>query len=122
MDLAASFSISAPELIVILAALAGVTAGAILGDSFSKLAGLLGAGALAAAGVVSFLQMGAGPVSAWGGVYGVDSYVLAAKCFVYLLAAAALLMSAGYLAAERLERYEYAILLMLATSGMGMML
>ncbi|MDA5193752.1 NADH-quinone oxidoreductase subunit NuoN [Govanella unica] len=57
----------------------------------------------------------------FGDMFIVDGFTRFAKLLVFLASALAVVMSTGYLQAERMMRFEYPILIVLAALGMGMM-
>jgi NADH-quinone oxidoreductase subunit N len=122
MDLQTSFTIAAPEALLVGAVLFGVLAGAIFGDRFSGWILRASVLALAAAAGVSLYQFGWGEQLAFGGGYGLGDAVRVIKAGVYALAALALGISLTYLKSERLLRYEYALLTLTAMVGAGIML
>ena len=58
----------------------------------------------------------------FGGSFIVDDYARYMKILAYAGSAFAIVMSLDYLAAEREEKFEYAILILLSTVGMGMLI
>ena len=64
---------------------------------------------------------GAGTARAFGGMFVDDSFARFAKVTVLLSAAAVLIMSENYLTRQNLLRFEYPLLIALATVGMMMM-
>ena len=56
------------------------------------------------------------------GMFLVDRFAVFAKSLVLIGSALALIMSLGYLRSEKMERFEYPVLLVLATLGMLMMI
>jgi NADH-quinone oxidoreductase subunit N len=59
---------------------------------------------------------------AFGGLFVTDSYAGFVKVLALLAAAAAMIMSLGYLEREQMARFEFPVLLLLATLGMMLMI
>ncbi len=74
--------------------------------------------ALAFTGVLVWFLTGSGRIEAFGGLFVVDDLARVLKVLVIFASALGLVMSVHYMKWERMERYEYAILVMLATLGM----
>ena len=72
---------------------------------------------IAAAIVVGVLPDGA----SFGGSFVIDGFARFLKILAFVASAAAILMSLNYLSAER-QRFEYAILILLSATGMGMLI
>jgi NADH-quinone oxidoreductase subunit N len=58
----------------------------------------------------------------FGGSFVIDGFARFLKCLAFVASAAAIVMSINYLAVERQQKFEYAILILLASAGMGMMI
>ncbi len=114
------FIAAGPELFLAAAGLAGVLFGAILKEKAASLSLFAGAGALVIAAAIALLQLDGG--QAFGGLWETDRYTNLAKALAYICAAIALLMAEGYLKREKLIRFEYALLVVFASLGMGIML
>ena len=114
------FIAAGPELFLAAAGLAGVLFGAILKEKAASLSLFAGAGALVIAAAIAILQLNGG--QAFGGLWETDRYTNLAKALAYICAAIALLMAEGYLKREKLIRFEYALLVVFASLGMGIML
>lgn len=132
MDFLADINNAVPEATLAGFALFGVLLGAAAGDRISGLLRLLSAIALLAAAALTFYQFqhpgAADGISAFAspmapdGLYRVTMFTLFAKGVTYVLAALALFMSGGFLKTAQMERYEYPLLVTLASLGAGMML
>lgn len=66
-------------------------------------------------------MLGRGTGPAFAGMIVVDAFAAFAKILILLGSAAAIVLSLGYLKAERVERFEYPIIILLATVGMMIM-
>jgi NADH-quinone oxidoreductase subunit N len=119
-DLSA-FSPALPEIILAAGALALVLFGAIRGDRAEGMINGLSVVLLIAAGVVVALQPPAS-VTAFHGSFVWDAYAQFLKLLTLGGAAVALIMSFNYWRHEKLHRFEFAILVVLATTGMMVMI
>ncbi len=95
----------------------GVFAGPRAGGVVSGLAVVV----VAAAGVAAVAAPADLGETALGGVFVLDSLARFAKALIALTAAAALVMSGRYLRVEKLERFEYPVLMVFAVLGMMIM-
>ncbi len=110
-----------PELVMAVGALVLVLVGALRGEkSYGLVNGLAFVTlALAAAALVT---QPAGKVLVFGDSFVVDGFARIMKAIALLGSAVALLLSVDYLRRENLTRFEYPILIVLATLGMMMMI
>jgi NADH-quinone oxidoreductase subunit N len=119
-DLAA-FSPALPEIVLAAGALALVLLGAIRGDkSEGMINGLALALLLAAAVIIGFEP--STPVMAFNGSFVWDGFAKFLKLLTLGGAFVALLMSLHYWKHEKVHRFEFAILIILATTGMMIMI
>ncbi len=108
------------EIFLIVAGLSGVLAGALWGDKFNGLSFRFGAVSLLIAAIwVALAPEGA---VAFGGLIATGPFVNFAKFVAYLSAAIALMMADGFLGRHGLKRYEYSLLIIFASVGIGVML
>jgi NADH-quinone oxidoreductase subunit N len=108
-----------PELILGLGALALLMLGAFSGERANSLITGLSVALLAFAG----LALGAVPDGiAFNGSFVIDPFARLLKLLVLLGSGVAIVMSVGYLRAEKFDRFEYPILVVLATLGMLLMI
>jgi NADH-quinone oxidoreductase subunit N len=63
-----------------------------------------------------------GPLVSFGGSFVVDDFARFLKILAFAGSAVAILMSLDYLAAERQQRFEYSILILLSSVGMGLLI
>ena len=120
LDLQEMMSAVGPELLLALAGLAGVLAGAFIGDKFNGLSFKLGAATLVLAAVVVLLNWEGG--EAFGGLVSTGPFVNFAKFVSFLAGAATLLMGENFLKRHGTIRYEYPLLVIFASLGMGIIL
>lgn len=110
----------APELWLAFAGLTGVLAGAVFGDRFNSLSYKLGALALFGAAALAAIHFEGG--EAFEGLVRTNSFVNFAKVISFALAGVALLVSEGFLKRHDTSRYEYSLLVIFASLGMGIIL
>ncbi|MEM6627898.1 MAG: NADH-quinone oxidoreductase subunit N, partial [Pseudomonadota bacterium] len=115
-------TIAAPELLLAAVGLFGVLIGAIIGDGVSSVSRAAAAASLAAAAVLSAMQIDDGVLTAFNGLYQTTPFIAFAKAVALGVGAGALFMAGGYLKREGLERYEYALLAVFSGLGIGVML
>ena len=110
----------APELWLALAGLIGVLLGAVFGDRFNALSFKFGALSLFGAAALAAMHFAGG--EAFGGLVRTNSFVNFAKVISFVLAGIALFISEGFLKRHETIRYEYALLTIFASLGMGIIL
>lgn len=110
----------APELLLAAAGLIGVLIGAIIKDNFNRFAFKYGAVVLLLAALLTALHWDGG--RAFNGLVESGPFVNFAKIVSYICGAFALLMAEGFLKRHGTDRYEYALLVIFASLGMGMIL
>ena len=114
-------SIILPEIVLSVFAMAGLLIGAYGGkDKLASMMLWVTAVVLAASAAWIAFQ-GAGTATAFGGSFTDDAFSRFAKVTILLAAAAVLLMSEGYLAKRDLLRFEFPLLIALASVGMMVM-
>ena len=109
-----------PEIVLSLFAMAGLMVGAYGGKDKTAPMLLWATSALMVALAAWIGLQGAGRTVAFGGMFIDDGFARFAKVTVLLAAAAVLLMSEGYMQRRGLLRFEYPLLIALATVGMMM--
>lgn len=120
LDVNAILIAVAPELWLASAGLIGVLVGAILGDRFNGISYKFGALALFGAAALAAMHFGGG--DAFNGLVRTNTFVNFAKVVSFVLAGVALLVSEGFLKRHEISRYEYALLVIFASLGMGIIL
>ena len=120
IDFTAMILTVGPELWLVATALIGVLVGATLKDRFNSVSIKFGALALFAAAAFSLMNYEGG--EAFNGLVRTNTFVNFAKFVSYVLAGFALLTSEGFLKRHGTIRYEYSLLILLASFGMGMIL
>lgn len=120
LDWNSIYAVLAPELLLVAVGLAGVLIGAVFGDRANALSFRIGALALVAAAALAALNYDGG--EAFDGLVRSNSFVNFGKIVSYGLAGAALFMAEGFLKQHDLMRYEYSLLVIFASLGMGVTL
>jgi NADH-quinone oxidoreductase subunit N len=116
----ASLLLTAPEIILTVAALALMMAAAWMGDKSARLLTWIGIAALAAAALWTPGIVDRGG-TAFDGLFIGDSFAAFAKVLIYIAAAASLVAASGWFSRDRDYRAEYPCLILLSAVGMGMM-
>ena len=116
-----AFGPAAPEILVLAGALLLLFAGALRGEQIGPVVDFGAILLLAVAGVIVVMMPGEKLVT-FGGGFIVDAFARFMKILALVGSAAALLMSRDFLRAEKLERYEFGILVLTATAGMMTMI
>lgn len=112
------WSIATPEIFLAAAAMALLLLGVLRGEKSADLLAWLSTAVL----VVTAVLVGIGePGVAFAGLFVTNGFVMTMKILVLLGSALAIVMSRSYLERERVWRFEYPILILLATLGMMMM-
>ncbi|WP_442583279.1 NADH-quinone oxidoreductase subunit NuoN [Mesorhizobium sp. ASY16-5R] len=119
-DLSLSLSLAAPELIVALGALALLMVGVYSGEKANTTVTGLAVAILIAAGAWLLLFTGDG--SGFGGSFISDSFARFMKVLTLIGSIVTLIMSVGFAKAEKFDKFEYPVLIMLATLGMLLMI
>ena len=120
LDITSILMTVAPELWLALAGLIGVLLGAVFGERFNSLSFKYGALSLFAAAALAALHFGGG--EAFGGLVRTNTFVNFAKVIAFVLAGVALVISEGFLKRHETTRYEYSLLIIFASLGMGITL
>jgi NADH-quinone oxidoreductase subunit N len=114
------FGPALPEIVVLAGALALLFVGALRGERVAPVVeGCAILLLLLAAGLVLILP--GGTLATFGGSFVVDDFARFLKILALLGAAAALLMSIEFLRVEKLQRYEFGVLVLTSTAGMMVM-
>ncbi|MDB2649198.1 proton-conducting transporter membrane subunit, partial [Alphaproteobacteria bacterium] len=111
-----------PEMILFLGAMGLLMIGAFSkGDAARTVnLGAIAILALAAATAGSFANNA--QATAFNGAFVMDSFAALMKVLTFVATGIAIIMSQGYMRLEKLARFEYPVLLLLAAAGMGMMI
>jgi NADH-quinone oxidoreductase subunit N len=118
--LLASLQISTPELILAVGALALLMIGVFSGDRSAPTVTGLAVAILIAAGLWLVLVPAEG--EAWGGAFILDSFSRYMKVIALVGSITAMVMTVGNARSEQLDRFEFPVLLVLATLGMMLLI
>ena len=110
-----------PELILALGAMALLMYGVFTGDRSARTV-TVGAIALLVAAAVAVMLIGGTPRSVFNGSFVLDGFARFMKVLAFLGAAVALVLSQDFLRRERVEKFEFPILILLSTTGMGVLI
>ncbi len=117
-DLDFALRLSAPESTLAVGGLVLLMLGAFMGEKSARLVSILSVGLLVAATAVTVT----GPLgTAFNGAYVADPLAVYGKALIFLSSAVAIVMGDGWMRREKIVRFEYPILIVLASAGMGMM-
>jgi NADH-quinone oxidoreductase subunit N len=117
-DLLKDLNIAASEGVLAIGGLVLLMVGAFLGEKSARLVSILAVGLLIAAAAVA----ATGPLGvAFNGAYVADPLSIYAKVAIYIASAVAVVLGGGWMQRERIARFEYPVLIVLAAVGMGMM-
>jgi NADH-quinone oxidoreductase subunit N len=118
-DLYASLSLSAPELIIAVGAMVLLMIGVYSGERANTTVTGLAVAVLIGAGVWLFFMTGQG--AAFGGAYVSDPFARFMKLLTLIGSMVTLVMSVGFAREEKFDKFEYPVLILLATLGMMLM-
>jgi NADH-quinone oxidoreductase subunit N len=116
-----AFAPALPEILLAVGALGMVLVGAIQGERSARLMEVLALVLFAVAGVLVARQSGI-RVTTFNGAFVIDGFGQFMKILTLIGAGAAVLMSSDYMRRAGLMKFEYPILIVLATIGMMMMI
>ncbi len=110
-----------PEAVLAVAAMVLLMLGVFRGNGSTRAVSWLAVSAMAAAGALVVAGPSDGVVT-FAGMFVVDRFAVFMKVLVLISSALAVIMSFGYIRDEGMERFEFPVLLVLATLGMLMMI
>ena len=117
-DLIPALHLSAPEGTLAVGGLVLLMLGAFMGEKSARLVSILSVALLVAATAVTVT----GPLGqAFNGAYVADPLAVYGKAIIFLSSAVCIVLGGGWMQRERIARFEYPILIVLASAGMGMM-
>jgi NADH-quinone oxidoreductase subunit N len=118
-ELTASLTLATPELILAVGAMALLMIGVFSGERANSTVTGLAVAILIGAGGWMLLFTGEG--QAFGGAFVSDPFARFMKVLTLIGSVVTLIMSVGFAKAEKFDRFEYPVLIMLATLGMLLM-
>src|SRR6266700_3814228 len=110
-----------PEILLAVGAMGLLMLGVFRGEGMAVAVNWLAIALLVLAGA-TILGLPDGTLVTFGGSFILDPFARFLKLLALTGSAAAILMSFDYLAVERQQKFEYPILILLATTGMGMLI
>jgi NADH-quinone oxidoreductase subunit N len=117
-DLISALHLSAPEITLAVCGLVLLMVGAFSGARSAGLVSWLSVLLLIAATAVTVT----GPLGqAFNGAYVADPLAVYGKAVIFLSSAAAIILGNGWMHRSKIARFEYPVLIVLASAGMGMM-
>ncbi|PWB64500.1 MAG: NADH-quinone oxidoreductase subunit NuoN [Bradyrhizobiaceae bacterium] len=118
---AADFLPALPEIVLALGAMGLLMFGVYGGERAVQAVNGIAFSLLVIVAVI-VLWLPAGKLVAFGGSFVLDGFARAMKILALIGSAAAIVLSLDYLAAEKQQKFEYAILILLSTLGMMMLI
>jgi NADH-quinone oxidoreductase subunit N len=116
----ASLAPAYPELWLSCAAMALLLIGVFKGEDATRLVSWLSVASCIIA-ILLIVQQPVGPHPAFGGLFIADGFARFAKVLILIGSAFSIIQSLGYIRHQRMERFEYPVLILLASVGMMMM-
>jgi len=117
-DLNSAMHLAAPELTLAIGALLLLVLGAFIGEKSARLISILSVALLVAgAAVAASAPLG----SAFNGAFVNDPLAAYGKVVIYLCSAVAVILGGGWMQRTNIARFEFPILIVLASVGMSMM-
>jgi NADH-quinone oxidoreductase subunit N len=116
-----ALGIALPEILLCVGALAMVLIGAVMRERSNSLMNVLAIGLLSAA-LVGVVVMDPARATTFQNAFVTDGFARIMKVLTLLGSIFAILLSIGYMKARQIEKFEYPILIVLATVGMMMMI
>ena len=117
-DLSSALHLAASEVTLAIGAMVLLMLGAFIGEKSTRLISILSVALLVAAAA---LAINAPLGQAFNGAFVADPLAAYGKVAIYLLSAVAVVMGDGWMARTRIARFEYPVLIVLASVGMAMM-
>ena len=111
-----------PELVLFLGAMGLLMVGAFAKNDATRTVDFGAIAVLVLAAFATLAYAGDAPATAFNGAFIMDNFAVLMKVLTFLATALAIVMSQTYLRREKLARFEYSVLLLLAATGMGMMI
>jgi NADH-quinone oxidoreductase subunit N len=110
-----------PEIVLALGAMALLMFGAFRGESAVRMINGAAFALLVLAAVIVCL-LPAGRIVTFGGSFVIDDFARVLKVLTLIGSAATIILSLDYLAREKIEKFEFPILILLSTTGMLMLI
>jgi NADH-quinone oxidoreductase subunit N len=110
-----------PEIVLALGAMVLLMLGAFRGESATRMVNVIAFALLVVAAIIIVL-LPAGKIVTFGGSFVIDDFARVLKIMTLIGSAATIVLSLDYLAAEKMEKFEFPILILLSTTGMLMLI
>jgi NADH-quinone oxidoreductase subunit N len=122
-ELVAAYGLIAPEIVLVVGAMALLMLGVFRPES-DREAETIGWLAISVLGLAAWLVLNqpAGKQALFDGAFVVDGFARFMKLLTFVATAGALFLSFDYMRETRSHKFEYPVLVLLATAGMGMMI
>ncbi|MBS3649287.1 NADH-quinone oxidoreductase subunit NuoN [Pseudaminobacter sp. 19-2017] len=120
LELHQSLSLATPELMIALGAMVLLMVGVFSGERANNTVTGLAVAILIGAG--AWMLMFTGDGTAFGGAFVTDAFGRFMKVLTLIGSIVTLIMSVGFAKAEKFDKFEYPVLIMLATLGMMLMI
>jgi NADH-quinone oxidoreductase subunit N len=122
-ELVAAYGLIAPEIVLVVGAMALLMLGVFRPES-DREAETIGWLAIGVLGLAAWLVLNqpAGKQALFDGAFVVDGFARFMKLLTFVATAGALFLSFDYMRETRSHKFEYPVLVLLATAGMGMMI
>ncbi|WP_075214648.1 NADH-quinone oxidoreductase subunit NuoN [Mongoliimonas terrestris] len=114
------FSLALPEIMLAVGSMALLMIGVFMGEASTRFVTTLSVILLAGVAVVVIAMDAEG--ATFGGAFIVDGFARFLKVLALIGSALAILMAVGFVRQERFERFEFPVLIVIATLGMMMMI
>ncbi len=111
-----------PELVLFIGAMGLLMVGAFSNSDATRTVDFGAIAVLVLASLAVTAYAGDATAYAFNGAFVMDNFAVLMKVLTFLATALAIIMSQSYLRREKLARFEYSVLLLLAATGMGMMI
>ena len=111
-----------PELVLFIGAMGLLMVGAFSNGDATRTVDFGAIAILVLASLAVTAYAGNATAYAFNGAVVMDNFAVLMKVLTFLATALAIIMSQSYLRREKLARFEYSVLLLLAATGMGMMI
>jgi len=116
-----NYMLAGPEIFLAIAAMALLMLGVFRGDGSTRLVAWLSVAAIAIALAMVVQNTPTDATTSFAGMFMTDPFTTFVKVLILVASGLAIIMSLGYLRNENMERFEFPVLLLLATLGMLMM-
>ena len=121
MGIFETLSFALPELALAIGAMVLLIVGVFLGDKATREISFACVALLLLALLLTVLGPSAGTASLFDGAFSIDAFATFSKVIIFAAAAIAILMSRNFIEGDSISRFEYPVLIVLASFGMALM-